>query len=326
MAAVASNHMSEGMRGMDDQFSEQSASSRFTAVNGQVSPSSVSREKTANGHEDARNGAPVVSGDADLHDVITVQQPMPAVRQPTQPTQPIQQAQSTPQTQPAQPVQEQPAPAVNDQSVPYNGSGPSSTSRSPPSRKRSFPEAFGDSNGSHLSSHVHRTHAEAPEYTRGPPGPYTHAGSKLPPGHEIDQERSQPPLSSEYDPHAQPSQPYYGQPPSDDSEARLAEALQRENGSGPVNRETFVSPETDDPNRQQYPGEYGQSRSQLAAAKRKRIFSNRTKTGCMTCRKRKKKCDEQHPECEFHLEHERRQGPIRRDLEPFLVYEGCPID
>lgn len=31
--------------------------------------------------------------------------------------------------------------------------------------------------------------------------------------------------------------------------------------------------------------------------KRKRNFSNRTKTGCLTCRKRKKKCDEQKPEC-----------------------------
>lgn len=34
------------------------------------------------------------------------------------------------------------------------------------------------------------------------------------------------------------------------------------------------------------------------APKRKRVFSNRTKTGCMTCRRRKKKCDEQHPACE----------------------------
>jgi len=33
--------------------------------------------------------------------------------------------------------------------------------------------------------------------------------------------------------------------------------------------------------------------------KRKRNFSNRTKTGCLTCRKRKKKCDETKPECEF---------------------------
>lgn len=31
--------------------------------------------------------------------------------------------------------------------------------------------------------------------------------------------------------------------------------------------------------------------------KRKRVFANRTKTGCMTCRRRKKKCDEAKPEC-----------------------------
>lgn len=36
---------------------------------------------------------------------------------------------------------------------------------------------------------------------------------------------------------------------------------------------------------------------QLDSKKRKRIFSNRTKTGCMTCRRRKKKCDEKKPEC-----------------------------
>jgi hypothetical protein len=33
------------------------------------------------------------------------------------------------------------------------------------------------------------------------------------------------------------------------------------------------------------------------ARKRKRVFSHRSKTGCMTCRRRKKKCDEQHPAC-----------------------------
>lgn len=33
--------------------------------------------------------------------------------------------------------------------------------------------------------------------------------------------------------------------------------------------------------------------------KRKRNFSNRTKTGCLTCRKRKKKCDEAKPECKW---------------------------
>lgn len=33
--------------------------------------------------------------------------------------------------------------------------------------------------------------------------------------------------------------------------------------------------------------------------KKKRNFSNRTKTGCLTCRRRKKKCDESKPECKW---------------------------
>jgi hypothetical protein len=38
---------------------------------------------------------------------------------------------------------------------------------------------------------------------------------------------------------------------------------------------------------------------QINAKKRKRHFANRTKTGCGTCRRRKKKCDEAKPECTF---------------------------
>ncbi|KAI5808916.1 hypothetical protein DFH27DRAFT_541792 [Peziza echinospora] len=39
------------------------------------------------------------------------------------------------------------------------------------------------------------------------------------------------------------------------------------------------------------------------AKKRKRQFANRTKTGCITCRRRKKKCDEGKPECELTSAH-----------------------
>ena len=38
---------------------------------------------------------------------------------------------------------------------------------------------------------------------------------------------------------------------------------------------------------------------QVDPKKRKRQFANRTKTGCGTCRRRKKKCDEGKPECAF---------------------------
>ena len=110
----------------------------------------------------------------------------------------------------------------------------------------------------------------------------------------------------EYDHPVDPSigpggpRPYYQDP----HEAHLADALQRENrgyDEMPPNRNTFHSPEDDDDQNGQY-DDYGTGRdSQSMEAdrrKRKRVFSNRTKTGCMTCRRRKKKCDEMHPECE----------------------------
>ncbi|CAG8188252.1 unnamed protein product [Penicillium olsonii] len=73
----------------------------------------------------------------------------------------------------------------------------------------------------------------------------------------------------------------------DPSDAHLADALQREAGQERgANRST--------PGYQQGSSPYGPLQ---VAPKRKRVFSNRTKTGCMTCRRRKKKCDEQHPQC-----------------------------
>ena len=50
------------------------------------------------------------------------------------------------------------------------------------------------------------------------------------------------------------------------------------------------------------PGSTGQNYDSMNGSnsivpKRKRNFSNRTKTGCMTCRRRKKKCDEIRPHC-----------------------------
>ena len=89
----------------------------------------------------------------------------------------------------------------------------------------------------------------------------------------------------------------------DSSDAQLAEALQREAQAQNPHRGWGIGArsEHDDP-ADQY-GAYGADRTSQGAVqagpKRKRVFSNRTKTGCMTCRKRKKKCDEGHPYCEF---------------------------
>ena len=94
----------------------------------------------------------------------------------------------------------------------------------------------------------------------------------------------------------------------DASDAQLAEALQREaqghdaapKGWGAAGRPTIENTiQGEQPS--SFPT-YPQDRTQTAvqvAPKRKRVFSNRTKTGCMTCRRRKKKCDEQHPACKF---------------------------
>ena len=81
----------------------------------------------------------------------------------------------------------------------------------------------------------------------------------------------------------------------------MASELQRVNrGYDSMSRDNYGSPEDDDDSHAQY-GDYGAGRNpqDLDRKRRKRVFSNRTKTGCMTCRRRKKKCDEQHPECEF---------------------------
>ena len=112
---------------------------------------------------------------------------------------------------------------------------------------------------------------------------------------------SRPEYEQSVDPSIAPGQPrpYY-------SEAHLADALQRENRAHDQNlaRAQYSTPEEDDNEGSTQYGEYGHSTDAAAIAeaerrgKRKRIFSNRTKTGCMTCRRRKKKCDEQHPECE----------------------------
>lgn len=96
------------------------------------------------------------------------------------------------------------------------------------------------------------------------------------------------------DPSIAPGQPrpYY-------SDQQMADSLRQHNRSydSMPPHEGYGTPEDDDEHGQY--GDYGTNRSSadLDRKRRKRVFSNRTKTGCMTCRRRKKKCDEQHPEC-----------------------------
>jgi hypothetical protein len=88
------------------------------------------------------------------------------------------------------------------------------------------------------------------------------------------------------------------------SDEQVGELLQRDMQSMDAQQRGYMSP-GDESN--PYGGGYGNERREMSAQsdpkKRKRNFSNRTKTGCMTCRRRKKKCDETRPECEFSHPH-----------------------
>lgn len=87
----------------------------------------------------------------------------------------------------------------------------------------------------------------------------------------------------------------------DTSDAQLVEALQRETHStDSMEQKPWPTgpPSVTGESMSPYTQEKSQTTVQVGP-KRKRVFSNRTKTGCLTCRRRKKKCDEQHPACKF---------------------------
>jgi hypothetical protein len=93
--------------------------------------------------------------------------------------------------------------------------------------------------------------------------------------------------------HRQYSQPHIN------SDEQLGEVLQR--ASQNMDQRDYDHNSPNDRSAEPYSA-YPNDRRELSAQsdpkKRKRNFSNRTKTGCMTCRRRKKKCDETRPECE----------------------------
>lgn len=87
------------------------------------------------------------------------------------------------------------------------------------------------------------------------------------------------------------------------TEEQIGDALRRAAGQMDHSDYANTSPDGDDRSINvysaggQYTPEHRQDLLQHDPKKRKRNFSNRTKTGCLTCRRRKKKCDEQKPEC-----------------------------
>ncbi|KAI9849267.1 MAG: Maltose acetyltransferase [Sclerophora amabilis] len=147
-------------------------------------------------------------------------------------------------------------------------------------------------------------------------GSYTISQSQqYPPGAGRDREHSLSGASTYYGQGAQAQRQPYDPPRSttpgheSHSDNQLAEALRRESQNLDAAQESRMgtSPEEDDNDQRsqsQGTGDYDSNRTpssgvQVDHRRRKRVFSNRTKTGCMTCRRRKKKCDEQKPECEI---------------------------
>jgi hypothetical protein len=112
------------------------------------------------------------------------------------------------------------------------------------------------------------------------------------------QQQQQPPARDERSPYEQ--QNSAGSVPPQ-TEEQIGDALRK--GTAHADTPHDYSPTSPDADEGSiiYGGPYGASQRnepvQSDPKKRKRNFSNRTKTGCMTCRKRKKKCDETKPEC-----------------------------
>ena len=326
MAAVAASQVPEGLRGLDHEQFAEPGTSRFTAVNGRGSPATAMKtknpnEETTKAANDESNIRPSQSGDRRGRQAS-----------PGPPQQDEHEQRSTT-------IENHSYPSNNSRSP--SSQRAKSTKQSPLKRKRSDSEEFENSRGPPYHGHgfptgVETQSAPSPEASMARVTPSDHPRDRPatefqrerererervspesylgPPSmsaraYEPQHERPQP-LSSEYNPHAQTTQqerPYYTHH-HDTSDVRLVEALQRENHSyrqGQI-RDHYGSPDDDEQRRQQY-AEYNTNRSSVSGAdadrakRRKRVFSNRTKTGCMTCRKRKKKCDEAHPECKWML-------------------------
>ena len=229
---------------------------------------------------------------------------------------------------PQGPAEEPRAPSVNGQSRHNSIHQPNTVNTSPQKRKRSDSDEYNNVDTSAFHSHPlpppptpqeqHRmygmengrpresepTSPHQPYPRQNPRDPYGRPEHGPPHGSYPQPDRHRL-VGNEHeyngDPHlapAQQRQPYYPDP----RDARLADVLTRENHGyeQPLpGRENFVTPEEED----SYPNEYATNRTaaqmEIDRKRRKRVFSNRTKTGCMTCRRRKKKCDEMHPECTF---------------------------
>lgn len=319
MAALASSHLAESFRApSSDQFAETGPS--FTAVNGTASPTPPVRAKST--QETPKDSAMETNGRPSRPSSQQERLNSPAPPESSKPETATSVAPPTSadltvprSATPSHQRQENGDEAKNRYGSSHSRTPSSQQSKtattSPQKRKRSYSDEYEDPN--HNSTYHSHALPNSPERTRM----YTTENGRIHEQENIGTPTYPPPpehpelyprperhhlIRGGYDQRIDPSiapapRPYY-------SDERMVEALQRENQNydpmGP--RDTFVSPEDDDDHHAQQYGDYGTNRSSLSGQdidrkRRKRVFSNRTKTGCMTCRRRKKKCDEQHPEC-----------------------------
>lgn len=195
----------------------------------------------------------------------------------------------------------------------YNGASKNKRKRSESSDQPSLRQVSHDAR--HAQEHAHRRSESAIDISLQPTG-----ASETNSIHTIHEHPNQPASDYTRDEHANPGttgpwQDYDSHLVSqaqkaqniDTSDAQLVEALQREaHTTESVDQRAWGdSGLSESADAEQPPfGPYASDKPQAAVQvgpKRKRVFSNRTKTGCMTCRRRKKKCDEQHPSCKATL-------------------------
>lgn len=205
-------------------------------------------------------------------------------------------------TAPAQP-QPTPEPSSNQRSA--------QISDRPAFQSPNYPDVDGSHKRKRSDSLELRRESLVQERTPETTAPTTQVDSREPYGtpqrdyrHYGDEQRDKDGWYTRRDDQSYDSQQNSATTPHGQTEEQIGDALRRAAGQMDHGDYPQTSPEMDDRSINVYGGQYTPEHRrdgvmQHDPKKRKRNFSNRTKTGCLTCRKRKKKCDEQKPECKF---------------------------
>ena len=184
------------------------------------------------------------------------------------------------------------------------GSHKRKRSETPESRREALPAAPErvERPGSHQALHESREPYESPRGDYRPYGEIRREAHDSWPTRPVERERR-----------SEPADPQSAAPDSA-MEEHVGDALRRATSQMDAYEYANTSPDEDERPDSSYAGQYTPEQRrdgviQMDPKKRKRNFSNRTKTGCLTCRRRKKKCDETKPECTL--------------LGPFLHHSSC---